>query len=96
VIRPVALEVGAGDFALRRVIAVTSALVTEHALRPPARALPRQRRRGRTLEVRGGRGARIAISLLAGTLNSAAAFSIAVASSGASTSPSQTPLLAIW
>ena len=36
-----------------------------------------------------------AISLEAGTLNSAAAFSIAVASSGASTSPSQTALLAI-
>ena len=38
---------------------------------------------------------RIAISLLAGTLNSAAACSIAAASSGASTSPSQTALLAI-
>jgi hypothetical protein len=38
---------------------------------------------------------RIAMSLLAGTLNSAAAFSIAVASSGASTSRSQTALAAI-
>jgi hypothetical protein len=38
---------------------------------------------------------RIAISLLVGTLNSAAAFSIAAASSGASTSPSQMALLAI-
>jgi hypothetical protein len=38
---------------------------------------------------------RIAISLLAATLNSAAAFSIAAASSTASTSPSHTALLAI-
>jgi hypothetical protein len=36
----------------------------------------------------------IAISLLAGTLNSPAAFSIAAASSSASTAPSQTDLLA--
>jgi hypothetical protein len=36
---------------------------------------------------------RIVISLVAGTLRSAAAFSIAAASSGASTSPSQTALL---
>jgi hypothetical protein len=57
--RPVALEVGAGDFTLA----------------------PGHRR--------------IAISLAAGTLNSAAAFSITVASSGASTSPSQTALAAI-
>jgi hypothetical protein len=35
------------------------------------------------------------MSLFAGTLNSAAAFSIAATSSGASTSPSQTALLAI-
>jgi hypothetical protein len=38
---------------------------------------------------------RIVISLVAGTLNSAAAFSIAAASSGASTVPSHTDLLAI-
>jgi hypothetical protein len=38
---------------------------------------------------------RIAVSLLAGTLNSAATISMAVAPSGASTSPSQTALLAI-
>jgi hypothetical protein len=38
---------------------------------------------------------RIAISLLAGTLNSAAPFSMAVASSGASTFPSQTAFAAI-
>jgi hypothetical protein len=38
---------------------------------------------------------RIAIKPVDGTLNSAAAFSIAAASSGASTSPSQTALLAI-
>jgi hypothetical protein len=37
---------------------------------------------------------RIAINLLAATLNSTAAFSIAVASSGASTAPSHTALLA--
>jgi hypothetical protein len=37
----------------------------------------------------------IAIILLAGTLNSTALLSIALASSGASTSPSQTALLAI-
>jgi hypothetical protein len=59
IMRPVSLEVVAGDFALAA----------------------------------GHR--RIAISLLAGTLNSAAAFSIAAASSAASTSPSQTALLAI-
>jgi hypothetical protein len=35
---------------------------------------------------------RIAISLFAGTLNSAAPFSMAVATSGASTFPSQTAL----
>jgi hypothetical protein len=58
VMRPFALKVSAGDFALAA----------------------------------GHR--RIAISLLAGTLNSAAAFSIAVVSSGASTAPSQTALLA--
>jgi hypothetical protein len=38
---------------------------------------------------------RIAISLLAGTLNSAAAFSTAMASSGASTVPSRTALATI-
>jgi hypothetical protein len=37
---------------------------------------------------------RVAISLLAGTLNSAAAFSIAAASSGASTWPNLTALAA--
>jgi hypothetical protein len=36
---------------------------------------------------------RIVISLVAGTLNSAAPFSMPVASSGASTAPSQTALL---
>jgi hypothetical protein len=58
--RPFALEIAAGDFAL----------AAGHRL--------------------------YAISLLAGTLNSLAAFSIAAASSGASTSPSQTALLAIF
>jgi hypothetical protein len=38
---------------------------------------------------------RLAISLLVGTLNSAAAFSIAACSSGASTSGSQTALLSL-
>jgi hypothetical protein len=38
---------------------------------------------------------RVAISLLAGTLNSAAPFSIAVASSVASTMPSRSALAAI-
>jgi hypothetical protein len=55
--RPFALEIAAGDFALAA----------------------------------GHR--RIAISLVAGTLNSAAPFSMAVVSSGASTAPSQTALL---
>jgi hypothetical protein len=59
--RPVSLEVGAGDFAFAA----------------------------------GHR--RIAISLLAGTLNSAVAFSIAVASSRASMVPGHTALLAnLW
>jgi hypothetical protein len=39
---------------------------------------------------------RIAISLLAGTLKTAAAFSLAAASSGASTVPSRTALAATW
>ena len=57
--RPFALEITAGDFALA-----------------PGHRL-------------------IAVSLFAGTLNSTAAFSIAVASSGASKVPSHTALLAI-
>jgi hypothetical protein len=59
VMRPFALEIAAGDFAIAA----------------------------------GHR--RIAISLVTGTLNSTAAFSMAVASSEASTVPSQTALLAI-
>jgi hypothetical protein len=48
-----------------------------------------------TLHATSARHRRIAISLLAPTLNSAAAFSIAVASSAASTVPSRTALAAI-